>query len=539
MSGEEADCPLCLCPLEGFDRSHPIQCPSRHCHFNSCLDCLERMIKATKGDSTEASDGNVFRVFLHCPNCRSNLGPSIRDTVLLRKVDKYRAFQHLDAAHGDGTEVCVDERLTASELRFKYALEKDENIAAAIDAAAHREDEFFGKGVEVDATDSLDNYLGSSDRSGSGNGGSFGERQSIWSFDDEEGFEADLSGPHKSFIFRHHSQMRMTVPEEDTMQEVRMEDVEPDSTLLGGLDAFMTDEEQRFVTAQMISGETAKLAAATEMMHYVSALSREGIKPSMKRRQSSRLSLVRCPSMKSSMLSSIKEVIREGNEARRQEEERTTTGGLASRVAKQTMQFGGVAAGRRNQKMEADMEVRRRMEYMRLHPLPLRMPKYAEATATYAHPFGLTFLDDMWDGTVLDAFSKITVSTSLLGTITISKQHAESSGVSRILDVTCVGSNKKSPRCKGKGTRHRGRGHIDTVRPRVIVASINREMGHQGVVKGDVVTHFNGEEFKGNAKELTELTKERYEGEVLTFVFNADAAVTEALKRRSMIADGN
>ena len=50
-----------------------------------------------------------------------------------------------------------------------------------------------------------------------------------------------------------------------------------------------------------------------------------------------------------------------------------------------------------------------------------------------------------------------------------------------------------------------------------------------------MVTHFNGEEFKGNATELTELIKDRKEGEMLTFVFNADAAVAEALKRRAVI----
>ena len=56
------------------------------------MGCLENMISATKDDAISvASDGNAFRVFLHCPNCRGNLGPSIRDTVLLRTVDKYRA----------------------------------------------------------------------------------------------------------------------------------------------------------------------------------------------------------------------------------------------------------------------------------------------------------------------------------------------------------------------------------------------------------------------------------------------------------------
>ena len=265
MSSDEDDCPLCLCPLEPYDNTHPIQCPSRHCHFNCCMGCLEQMIKATKDDHTEASDGNVFRVCLHCPNCRSNLGPSIRDTVLLRKVDKYRAFQHLDTGDGE----VIDARLTASELRFKYALEKDEDVAAAIDGAQHREDEFFGRGVEVDE-DSYDNYLGSVAHSMSG---SFGEKESIWSFDDEEGVEADLAGPHKSFIFRHHSRINISVLKGEGEGQLRLEDVEPDSTLLGGLDAFMTEEEQKFITAQLISGETAKLGSIRDDALHIGPVS--------------------------------------------------------------------------------------------------------------------------------------------------------------------------------------------------------------------------------------------------------------------------
>lgn len=441
---------------------------------------------------------------------------------------RYCYARWINIEHSSIWILFIDARLTASELRFKYALEKDEDVAAAIDGAQHREDDFFGRGVEVDE-DSYDNYLGSVAHSMSG---SFGEKESIWSFDDEEGVEADLAGPHKSFIFRHHSRINISVLKGEGEGQLRLEDVEPDSTLLGGLDAFMTEEEQKFITAQLISGETAKLAVAFEMMHYISALSREGIKPNLKR-QRSRMSIARCPSMKRSMLESIKEVIREGNEARRLEEERearTAVGVVASQfhAAAKNVNFGCVAAGRRNKKMLADMEVKKRMEYMRLHPLPLRMPKYAEATASTVVPFGMTFLDDTWDGTVLDAFSKITVSKSLLGNITISKQHAESGGVRRVIDAVSA----RLPRSNGKG-------YIDSARPRVIVASINREMGHQGVVRGDVVTHFNGEEFQGTASEQTELTSNRYEGEVLTFVFNADAAVAEALKRRSMISDGH
>ena len=510
--GEEEDCPLCLLPLSTYDNTHPIQCPSNHCNFNSCLDCLEHMIKATKDESTEASDGNVFRVFLHCPNCRSNLGPSIRDTVLLRKVDKYKVVDDIK----DHTK---DIELSATELRFKDALANDEDIANAVESAQHREDEFFGRGStnERDRKESEDYYLGSA----SGASASSFNRGLVWSFDDEEGVEADIQvGPHKSFVFRHHSQMYLNT-KEGKEEEHEVEDVQADPTLLCGLDAFMTDQEKQFITAQMISGDTSKLAAATEMMHYISALAKEGIKPSLKRRNSSMM--ISCPSAKRSILASIKEVIREGNEARRLEEERqgrNAVGAIATRLAANAT----FAGGKRKQKALVDMEMKQQMQYMKSHPLPLRMPKYAEATASEGFA-SLTFVDDTWDGTVLDAYSKITVSTSLLtGTVTISKQHAESRGILSVINA--------GPPCKMPG-----RGYIDITRPRVLVASITREMGQQGVVKGDVITHFNGEEFKGTASELEELIHTRYEGEVLTFCFNADAAVAEALRRRSLITE--
>lgn len=494
------DCPLCLLPLEPYDHSHPLQCPSRHCHFNCCTDCLEQMIKSTKDDQIEASDGNTFRIFLHCPNCRnSHLGVSIRDTLLLRKVDKY--------SHGTGV---IDDRLSASELRFKYALEEDEDIALALEAARLREADFFVRGGEADVVaKSSFEYLDAPTMSWNGNG-SVDKPASIWSYDDEEGFEADLLGPHKSFIFRHHS---MDI-EEAVNESQELGQVRADPTLLAGLHPLMTYQEQQFVTSQLVSGDTARLAAATEMLHYVSALSLQGIKPSWKRRHSC---LTRNGSTKRNMLESVREIIQEGNEARRLEEE------------KETQHAAGVVAlhltpgGRRIMKKQMDLEMKKQMEYMKLHPLPLRMPKYAEVPASRANSAILTFCDDVWDGTVSDAFSKITVKKTLFNKITVTKQHAKSSGIRRVVDAG-------SP----KSVKSNGRGYIDVERPRVIVASISRDLGRQGVVRGDVVSHFNGELFTGTADELSKLIDYSYEGELLTFVFNADSAVAEALKRRSM-----
>ena len=507
MSSEESDCPLCLLPLSTYDNAHPIQCSSQHCNFNCCLDCLQQMIKATKDESTEASDGNVFKVFLHCPNCRSNLGPSIRDTVLLRKVDK-----RLKDTNNNNNDIVDETKLPASELQFQKAIKDDVDISNAIEEAKQREDEFFGRDK------SLDFYLGKSASISAEE--SVMRQESVWSFDDEEGVEIGIdNGPHKSFVFRHHSQMNLSTSTVDE-EEVNLEDVPADLTLLAGLHAFMTDQEQQFITSQFISGNTNKLAVATEMMHYVSLTAKQGIKPSMKREKSM---LIRQPTAQRSVLASITELIKEGNDARKIEDEkegRNAVGVVAS-------QLKTLAGGKRNQKQLVDMEMKQQMQYMKSHPLPLRMPKYVELVSTTSNDFSCQFVDDTWDGTVLDAYSKITVSKSLLGKISISKQHAESSGIRRVIDA---GSSDNS--------KTKGKGYIDIERPRVIIASINKEMGRQGVVKGDVVSHFNGEEFNGTAAELKELIDtSRYEGEVLTFALNADAAVAEALRRRSMISE--
>jgi len=462
------------------------------------------MIQATKDESTEASDGNTFKVFLHCPNCRSNLGPSIRDTILLRKVDKR-------LKDTNNNEIVDETKLPASELRFQTALKDDVDISNAIEEAKQREDEFFGRDK------SLDFYLG---KSASISAESM-RQESVWSFDDEEGVEISIdNGPHKSFVFRHHSQIDLSTSTIDE-DEVNLEDVPADLTLLSGLDGFMTEQEKQFVTSQFISGDSNKLAVATEIMHYVSLTAKQGIKPSMKRKKSM---LIRQPTAQRSVLASISELIKEGNEARKIEAEkegRNTVGVVAS-------QLKTIAGGKRNKKQLVDIEMKQQMQYMKSHPLPLRMPKYVEVVSSTAKDFSCTFVDDTWNGTVLDAYSKITVRSSLLSSkVTISKQHAESSGIRRVIDA---GSSDNS--------KTKGKGYIDIERPRVIIASINKEMGRQGVVKGDVVSHFNGEEFKGTAAELKELIDtSRYEGELLTFALNADAAVAEALRRRSLISD--
>ena len=78
-------------------------------------------------------------------------------------------------------------------------------------------------------------------------------------------------------------------------------------------------------------------------------------------------------------------------------------------------------------------------------------------------------------------------------------------------------------------------GHVAAQRPRVLVAAINGCLGRQGVVRGDVVSHVDGETWNGTAGELAARLEGRDAGEVLTLACNADTAVAEALRRRAVV----
>ena len=77
----DVDCPICMDTMTAADIEHPMQCKSEHCTYNFCMTCIESLITSSKDDYMEASDGNLHvKIFLHCPNCRSDLSLSIRDT---------------------------------------------------------------------------------------------------------------------------------------------------------------------------------------------------------------------------------------------------------------------------------------------------------------------------------------------------------------------------------------------------------------------------------------------------------------------------
>ena len=56
---ENDDCPLCLEPYHPVDHLIPVPCPNRACHFNFCLQCINKLIASSKDAPGMASDGNI------------------------------------------------------------------------------------------------------------------------------------------------------------------------------------------------------------------------------------------------------------------------------------------------------------------------------------------------------------------------------------------------------------------------------------------------------------------------------------------------
>ena len=131
--------------------------------------------------------------------------------------------------------------------------------------------------------------------------------------------------------------------------------------------------------------------------------------------------------------------------------------------------------------------------------------------------------DDIWDGYLIDAFVKISVSFGG----SVHKKQPKHKGVYRILNMDADDDSFNNPR-------------IDVDKPRVLVSSVRSEAGRQGVVKGDIITHINGEEFRGTKADFKQTIRSavaRNDGNTLELILNAERSVVEAVKRRAAIMD--
>jgi hypothetical protein len=417
----------------------------------------------------EASDGNRHvKVFLHCPNCRSDLGGTIRETLLLRKVDYILALKNATTTSTDSsTENHQDpEQLTPSQQRLKHVIlkEKSVQLQTAIDEARKREAEFFGTEQMI----------------------TIGEEYEY----EEHGVEADLEhGVHNSF----------REPRNEVSSQC-LQDV--DTTLMTGLESAMTMDEKVKITEFMTSGEPSKLSKAAKMLHDIAQLSRRGVAP--QKRLNHR--------------SSVFQLVQDADKARFPPKKRPPT-----------IKHRRVVSYNDPQKAHAEKAaLYRHLHFLKLHPLPVRMPKFVELTIPISpSDQSLTFCNDTWDGSVMDAFTKITITGQ---THKVKKKPPlQNVGAINVLSSWMSPSNNfdvESNAC------------IDIKQARVLVASIHSEGGRQGVMKGDVVTHLNGSEFHGTASDLVQAISELAPHQKnFTLVLNAEQSTAEALKRRAYAID--
>jgi len=469
------DCPICLDPMTQEDHFHVLQC-KHHCGYNFCHECIESLIASSKDDYMEASDGNKHvKVFLHCPNCRSDLSSTIRDTLLLRKADACVRITHREKKSKDA--------LTESQQALLKAMHTQQ-VKDAIAEARKAEAEYLAQEGRSPAPVLFRPSLrGSFTSQGSAASGT------EWSDHEEEwGVEVDLEQDV-------HSSFRMPKQPKPRSLSRAISSVAADPSLFAGLESCMTDGQCLAISAQMISGKPDELAKAAFQLYQIlhdedpmdsSAGYAVGqAKPMLKHR------------------SSIFQLIKESQAAHAREEKKEDP-------------FMTPRAELMAQSRQRERSNLLKASIQKKFPLPVRMPKsiVLDNLSVDEEFDDLSFIDHTWDGTVLDAYSKITI--GLLNAIW--QKETENRGVRRVL---------------GEGT-----GHLQIElpgQPRVLMLHAGRA-GRQGAHRGDVVTHIDGASVMDlDAHQVLKLIKASATSgaQRVTLTLNAERSVAEALKRRA------
>jgi len=536
-------CLICLDPMNQADLAHPLMCTSHGCCYNFCVNCIESLMEQKQATTTCHSTTvdeyeDVPRpknedIILHCPNCRSDLGPTVCDTILLRKVD------HVPSENDD--EEAIRKRLT-----LKKAIDVDVTLLREIALARDREAFFleqkFRKEQQSESIRSLCE-----------------ERQDIEDFvDDEWGFEVDIHlGAHES----------IKLPKDWFPFSVyQTNEAKTDRTLLGGLESILPLEEQKEITRCMTSGDTSELAKAAEILSSVAELvhlqwSGSNVGTTSGGKTTSFRSKQRRPS--------IYNLIETGKRARSDihRKQPVPTSGLPSKVAPIYTKSYTIKATKHRQ---IERQLREKLAYLRLYPLPVRMPKYAEFTiqldglpnelelSQIVKSLPVRFCNDTWNGTVIDAFHKIYVSPKDLKTPQNGKNYAKRSlPTSTFVDNYSVSHKRQDTPGIRNILKSDSDVRIDTPHPRVLIAAVvDSQAGLQGVLKGDVVTHLNGVELMRDNCQVddvmalicsllfssSEVVRDGNGGGVSTpkttltlkLVLNADRATAKALKMRAV-----
>ena len=247
-----------------------------------------------------------------------------------------------------------------------------------------------------------------------------------------------------------------------TTTDKTLNNVDIDTALLSGLGSFMTAEEQRYITDLLTSGMTDKLAQAAQI------------------------------------LSEIKR-IHPGE----------TSGKPFSNLKKMKDPLKGLFAKKLSftsaEQRAIDMSTPSSSE--RGPELP-RMPKYvvikADFDAYARHGKVLKFIDDVWDGSMADAFARMYTDNS-------------------------------NERSRDDGDDHSSSEEHKNDN-RVVVAASRRQAARAGIVVGDVISHLNMEEFGGCAENLRDMIQNLYitgnASGTFSMVLNGDQITADELRKR-------
>mmetsp|Transcript_32870 Transcript_32870/g.72472 ORF Transcript_32870/g.72472 Transcript_32870/m.72472 type:complete len:507 (-) Transcript_32870:300-1820(-) len=467
-----SSCPICLADMEPADLSHPMLCPTQ-CGYNFCADCAQQLIESSQDDYQEASDGNRHvKVRLQCPQCRGDLSTTIAETLLLRKHATMRSR---------GYQSTPDTELSAAELRLKH-----EGVATKAQLALAK------KVYREAAADIGVDLPGASSGVGSPR---HVVTAVIDSIDDETGEEALEVDEHEEAV--------VALP--------------IDVTLFNGLEFAMTEDEQRYVTEKMVSGEPAQLAQAAQILSGISELMMKGITPSMRSQKA------KAKTEALSAASACYNRASASSNGRGQKSAWAGSGASNAGAVGRALAMAQSDADRKKHLREAEIAAHRRM-----HPLPTRMPRHVTLDAfdpnmKPVRRCPLLFADDEWDGSIADAFARVHIGRG--GKVNKGKiDKAKEDGVHNVLMA-------------GGGSTHET--HISSPSNRVVVAASAGQAGRMGIQKGDVVTHVNGEEFTGSADSLRaqidQIWGQEGEGGSFSLVVNAEPCTAEALRLRALV----
>ncbi|GFH44873.1 hypothetical protein CTEN210_01347 [Chaetoceros tenuissimus] len=261
-----------------------------------------------------------------------------------------------------------------------------------------------------------------------------------------------------------------------------------DKSLLAGLDALMTQEEQLYITNLMTSGDTMKLAQAAQILYEVKRVNIEE-----NTNQPGSEKKVKDPILKLKQSRSFRKIKN-----------------LLAKSPSKTEQLA----------LEMANDVQ---------PLA-QMPKYVVLKADFdinaRHNKTLQFKDDGWDGTMADAFSRMYAP----------EESSSSSEESISSDDDSIKEEDIAQRIKAKKVQKSS--NSKKKKDNRVIVAVSRQALRCGIEEGDVVTHVNMEEFDGDANDLHEMINDFYikgnKEAVFNMVLNAEQSVARELQNRHM-----